>query len=241
MKQKKDLKKKLNLEVLNYTNLTHKVGKYDMPYVYCGEISNIDFLANYSQPSTYFRGKNTCVSFFEYDINFDGYKGLWNAIYYNRKDLLRLYIKRFQGVRYFISPDYSKCGDAPEVENQYRQYKGRVVSLWLETNLEAVVIPLISCANRDELGYMLDGVEDCETVAFNAKGPVGDPKQLSIFQDSIKYTVDHLKKLKTIIVYSATPNISKIRNIFSYAIDAGVKVQIPPNILLMRNALKGEC
>lgn len=239
MKQKKDLKKKLNLETLNYTNLTHKVGRLDMPYLYCGDVPDIDFLANYSQRSTYFRGERTCVSFFEYDINFDGYNGLWNAIYYNRSKLLKDYIERFQGVRYFISPDYSKCGDAPEAENQYRQYKARLVSLWLEMNLNAVVIPLVSCANRYGLSYMLDGLEDCETVAFNAKGPMGDPKQLGIFQDSIKYTVNHLKRLKTIVVYSASPDISRIRHVFSYAIDAGIKVQIPPNILQMRNALKG--
>ena len=71
MKKKKNLIKLLNLNLLDYTNTTPKYGELDMPYIRCKIIPTIDYLATYSQPSTYFKTPNTCVSFFEYDLHFD--------------------------------------------------------------------------------------------------------------------------------------------------------------------------
>ncbi len=239
MRKKKNLKKLLNLGILDYTNLTPKYGELDMPYVRCKKIPDIDYLANYSQPSTYFHSKDTCVSFFEYDQIFDGLYGLWNAIYYGIEELQEFYLERFQGVKYFVAPDFSKCGDVPEAENYHRQFRSRVVSIWLAVNLKAIVIPLVSCANESGMKYMLDGMEECTVVAFNAKGPMGDPIQLEIFKKAIKYTVDHLPELKVIIVYSASPNKEKVLEIFKYATDAGIEVEIPDNMLQSRNRLRG--
>ena len=239
MRKRKDLKKLLNLGILDYTNLTPKYGEYDMPYVCCKVIPQIDYLATYSQPHTYLKTMNTALSFFEFDKFFDGLYGLWNALYYGVKELQEFYLERFQGIRYFIAPDYSKCGDSNEIENIHRQFRSRIVSIWLAMNFDAVVIPLVSCANGIEMKYMLDGMHDCNVVAFNAKGPLGDPKQLQIFIESIKYTVDHLPKLKSIIVYSSTPNKTKIYRIFEYAIKAGIEIQVPENMLMSRNRLLG--
>lgn len=240
MHKKKNLKKLLNLGFLDYTNLTSKCGDLDMPYIRCKEIPYIDYLATYSQPSTYFYSQNTCVTFFEYDKFFDGLYGLWNAIYYDVKELQDFYIERFQGVKYFIAPDYSKCGDVSEIENYHRQFRSRIVSIWLSMNLNAVVIPLVSCANEIGMKYMLNGLEECTVVAFNAKGPMGDPKQLDIFIQSIRYTVDNLLDLQKIIVYSASSNDEKILKIFDYAIKMGIEVVVPNNMLQMRNRLRGR-
>ena len=182
---------------------------------------------------------SSCKTFFEYDVFFDGLYGLWNAIYYGVKELQEFYIERFQGVKYFISPDYSKCGDVSEAENYHRQFRSRIVSIWLAMNLKAIVIPLVSCANGLGMKYMLDGMEDCTVVAFNAKGPMGDPRQLDIFIQSIKYAVDHLPKLQVIFVYSASPNKEKVLEIFKYAIENGIEVRIPGNVLQTRNRLMG--
>lgn len=239
MRKKRNLKKLLNLGILDYTNLTPKYGKLDMPYIRCKVIPQIDFLATYSQPSTYFHSERTCVSFFEYDVFFDGLYGLWNAIYYGVKELQEFYLERFQGVKYFVAPDYSKCGDVSEAENYHRQFRSRIVAIWLAMNLKAVVIPLVSCANGIGMNYMLDGMMDCTVVAFNAKGPMGDPVQLEIFIESIKYTVDRLPNLQVIIVYSASPDKDKVLEIFRYAIDAGIDVQVPDNMLQIRNRLRG--
>lgn len=59
---------------------------------------------------------------------FDGLYGLWNAIYYGVKELQEFYLERFRGVKYFVAPDYSKCGDISEVENYHRQFRSRVAA-----------------------------------------------------------------------------------------------------------------
>ena len=51
--------------------------------------------------------------------------------------------------------------------------------------------------------------------------------------------MDRLKNLKVIIVYSASPDIEKVREIFQYAIDAGIEVRVPDNMLQTRNRLMG--
>ncbi|MBR6030174.1 MAG: DUF4417 domain-containing protein [Clostridia bacterium] len=239
MRRKKNLKKLLNLGILDYTNLTPKYGELDMPYVYCSSVPRIDYLATYSQPSTYFRTPNTAVSFFEYDVFFDGLYGLWNGIYYGITDIQDFYKERFQGVKLFIAPDYSKCGDVPEAENYHRQFRSRIVSIWLAMELDAVVIPLVSPANRVEMRYMLDGMQDCSVVAFNAKGPMGDPEQMVIFLEAIRYTVDHLPNLRSIVIYSASADVEKVRKYFQYAVEAGIDIQIPNNMLQSRNRLRG--
>ena len=239
MKKKKNLKKLLNLGIVDYTNLTPKYGDYDMPYISCKNPPIIDYLATYSQPCTYHQTHNTAVSFFEYDVFFDGLYGLWNAIYYGVYELQEFYIERFQGVKLFIAPDYSKCGDISEIENYYRQYKARIVSIWLAMNTHAVVIPLVSCANEIGMKYMLDGMQNCCVVAFNAKGPMGDPKQMVIFTKAIEYTVNHLHKLKRIIVYTSSPNLDRVYEIFKFAINAGIEIVIPDNMLQTRNRIMG--
>ncbi|MCI6285080.1 DUF4417 domain-containing protein [Selenomonas sp.] len=240
MRRKNNLKKLLNLSLLDCTNLTPKLGELDMPYVVCKNIPDIDYLADYSRPGSYHQTQHTCVHFCEYDVHMDGVDGLWNAIYYDVPKWKEYYRERFQGVRYFIAPDYSKCGDVPEAENLYRQFRSRIVSIWLVMNLQSIVIPLVSCANRQGMEYMLDGMDDCEVVAFNAKGPMGDAEQMKIFIDSIKYTVDRLQHLKRIIVYSTSPDIEKVYRIFDYAIAAGIDIQVPDNMLQTRHRIQGR-
>ncbi len=239
MKRKRNLKKLLNLQILDYTNLTVKIGELDMPYVRCRVIPKIDYLATYSKPATYFHSANTAVCFFEYDVYFDGFYGLWNAIRYGIKELQEFYLERFHGVKWFIAPDYSKCGDIPEVMNYYSQFKSRITAVWLSMNCQAGVIPLVSCANEIGMKYMLDGMDDCSIVAFNAKGALGDPQQLPVFSNAIEYTIKRLSGLKSIIVYSSSPDIDKVRELFQSAIDAGIDVQIPDNLLQSRNRLLG--
>jgi len=42
-----------------------------------------------------------------------------------------------------------------------------------------------------------------------------------------------------IIVYSSSPDIEKVKSLFQYAIDAGIDVRIPDNMLQSRNRLMG--
>ena len=82
---------------------------------------------------------------------------------------------------------------------------------------------------------MLLGLEEVETVAFGTKGNVDDEEERALLIDAIKYTVDHLNMLKTIIVYSSCKHDETIYTIFKYALDKGINVIIPNNTLQLRN------
>ena len=230
----KDLIKKLNLHYLRYTNLTYSVGKHDLPALYCNTDIYPDYIALYSQKCDYHKTKNTAVAFYQYDDTFDGQNGLYNAIYYNNEKQLDKYKQRFKGVKFFISPDYSELGDIDDIENHYRIKKARVVAIWLITELNAIVIPHITFPTISTIDFYLDGLEGCSVVAFSTKGYVDDKLEREILIEAVKYTVDRLN-LKAIIVYDVCRENENVKEIFKYAIDNGIEVVIPPNMIKNRN------
>lgn len=235
--KKKDYKKLLNLSFIDVTNQTYTCGKYDLPYITCKEIE-IDYIALYSRPNEYSKTDSTAVSFYIYDKLFDGKNGLFNAIYYNDKKRLDYYKEKFKGVKYAIAPDYSQIGDIPRIENIYRLYKARIVSIWLTLECNILVMPNITYANENYFDVMLDGMEDCKCVAFGIKGSMMDLKQKELLVKAINYTVDNLSRLKNIVIYSVCSNDNETYDIFSYAISKGIKLIIPDNVLRSRNKLK---
>ncbi|WP_082911147.1 hypothetical protein [Olegusella massiliensis] len=54
---------------------------------------------------------------------------LFNAIYYNREDLLERYRSRYADVRFLFTPDYSQFGDVSDLEEYYRLLKARIVDI----------------------------------------------------------------------------------------------------------------
>lgn len=237
MVKKNNLKKLINLNFIDLTNQTYLIGKYDLPYVTCHDIENPDYLCLYSETNNYFKTDNTCICFYQYDNMFDGIKGIFNAIYYQDEKLLAKYKSRFKGVKYAIAPDYSQCGDIPRIENLYRLFKSRLVSNWLLLECGVIVIPNITYANENYFDVMLDGMNNAEVVAFSVKGVTREVKEKELLIKAIKYTVDSLKKLKKIIVYSVSINDGKILSLFEYASSRGIEVVIPNNILKERNII----
>lgn len=122
---------------------------------------------------------------------FDGILGIFNAIYYDIDWLKNFYLERFKDIKYFIAPDYSICGDINHIENLYRMFKSRIVSVWLTLELKANVIPLITYSSEKIFSNMLDGMQDCEVVAFSTKGLRNNTKSLNMMQKALKYTVDN--------------------------------------------------
>ena len=229
-----DLIKKLNLHYLKYTNLTHYAGKHDLPALYCNTDVFPDYIALYSQKCDYHRTPNTAVAFYQFDDSFDGQNGLYSAIYYNNKKQLDGFKERFKGVRFFISPDYSELGDIDDIENIYRIKKSRVVAIWLMIELNAVVIPHITFPTISTIEFYLDGLEDCTVVAFSTKGYVSNKFEREILIEAVKYTVNRLN-LKAIVVYDVCQDNKNAEEIFKYAIEKGIRVIIPPNIIKLRN------
>ena len=235
----KDLKDKLNLRFMDLINKTTCSGSYDMPKVLSPSHVNIDYLALYSDRREYTKTGNTCVCFYEYDKAFDCKNGLFNAIYNDDINLLSEYKERFKDVLYFISPDYSLCGDMPEIVNVYNIFRSRLVSLGLTLLFDKLVIPNIAYASRKSFAYMLDGLEECNAVAFSTKGSLKDINQKELLLEAIKYTVDHLRNLRQIIIYDVSIDNSKTLELFSYATSKGIEVLIPNNLLKTRNIILG--
>ena len=229
-------KKRLLLHYLDYTNKTHKTGKLELPSVQCNTQVLPDYIALYSQVGDYCHTSRTAVAYFQFDNVFDGQHGLYNAIYYNNRRDLRAFKKRFKGVKFVIAPDCSECGDVDLLENLYRLKRSRVISLWLTIELGICVIPLITFPNLNFLPFVLEGLVECSVVAFSTKGYIDNAEEREILIKAIKLTVDTLH-LKTIVVYDVCGTDEKALAIFEYAIQKGIEVVIPDNILKGRNKL----
>ncbi len=231
MSDKKNLRKLLNLNFMEVLNSTESVGKYDLPYIAANILAYPDYIAMYSDLKEYNLTDRTCVAFYKYDSIFDGIHGLFNAIYYGVTELKNFYLERFKNVKYFIAPDYSLCGDINHIENLYRIFRARIVSIWLTLELKVTVIPNITYSDTKIFSNMLDGMEDCKVVAFSTKGIMHDKQALDLLKQALKYTVDNLKNLKTIIIYTTSIKDEYTYELFKYAADAGIKLIIPDNRL----------
>lgn len=234
-----DLRKKLNLSYLRYTNLTHAAGKHDLPALACNTEVLPDYIALSGYPAQYHKTPLTAVGYWEYDEGFDGYEGLYNAIYYDREDLLERYRNRYAGVRFFFTPDYSQFGEVNDIEEHYRLLKARIVGIWLAMELGAVVIPFITVPTPDSIEFALDGLEDCSVVAFSTKGYVNDPVERGIIKELVRLTVDKLD-LRAIVVYDVCSTNAAVDDIFSYAREKGIEVVVPANALKERNIARRE-
>lgn len=240
MKKKDNLKQLLNLNFVDLTNQTYNCGKYDLPYVRVPNLVNPDYLALYSETINYQKTNRTFVCFYQFDNKFDCRKGLYEAIYHNDKKLLKAFKERFKNVRYAISPDYSQVGDINRIENIYRLFKSRIVSLWLTLECDIIVVPNITYASENYFDVMLDGMQDTEIVAFSVKGNTTNVSERLLLEKAIKTTVDNLQYLKKIIVYSVSIDDTKVFELFNYASVKGIEVVIPNNILKARNIIMKE-
>ena len=230
-----DLRKLLLLEYQKITNKSHYVGKYDIPALYCNTDIFPDFIALYSEKSYYFRTELTAIGFFQFDIEFDGQHGLYNAIYYNNKEDLAKFKERFKGIKFVFTPDYSLLEDSDEAENIYRLKKMRVVSLWFINELGVIVIPIISFPSIRMIDYYLEGLENSSVVGISTKGHIDEPNEYNILCKMIKYIVEKKYNLKAIIVYDVCGNSYKTYQAFKIAEDLGVKIIIPDNSLKLQN------
>lgn len=235
-----DLAKKLCLQVTQVTNRSFREPFLGLPEIVCTTEVFPDFLAQCNQPSLFHKTELTGVTFNVWDNEFDGENGLYNAIYYKREERLDYFRKRFEGVKIFLSPDCSLMGDIDFIENLYRLKRIHVISLWLQLECHAIVIPNITYPNREFFTFMLLGYERCSCVSFSTKGTMNSPTDISLMQDAVKYTVDNLNNLKTIIVFNCCGDESKSRDLFKYAEEKGITVLIPPTVLSERNKILSE-
>lgn len=240
MKKKNNLNRKLLLEYTKISEYDYSCGKYDMPYLsYNDEDVLPDYLCLYKERKDYKKTLRTFVTFYQYDDEFDCLNGLFYAIYFNIKEQLDYYKERFKGVFGFISPDYTQAGDIHFIENAYRCFKARIVSIWLIIECNAVVIPNIAYVNERSKEYCFDGIEKGSIVAISAKGLIREDGQRKVLEETIKETVDNISP-KAIVVCSLTGDNEKTLSYFKYATEKGIKVITPPNSLQLRNRMRME-
>ena len=231
----KSLQELLLLNFLNVTNKTICSGKFDIPKICCTTSVYPDFLALDSEPRLFNKTIRTGVCFFRYDKQFNGYNGLYNALYYNREKELLKFKQKYKGITFAIEIDPSLCGDVPRIENLYRIFQRSVVSSWLTMDLGIIVIPLISYANEESFEDILLGIDFNSTVvAFGIKGNMNNLEEKELLRKAVKYVVDRLQ-LKAIIVYSVCGQDSEVYDVFSYATRKGIDLVIPQNTLRAQN------
>lgn len=239
-REPEDMYDLLNYNVLKLLNKAQRKGLFDMPVLHCDIKVFPDYIALYNQKSLYTKTPLTSVSFYNYDNEFDGENGLYNAIKYNKVNKLNEYKDRFKDVNYIISPDYTMFGDIHKIINLNRVLKARIVSLWFTMEMGKVVIPNISYFDEEWLPFCLDGLEECNTLAISAKGHIDNPNERELFRKVIKYVANNLPKLENIVVYSVCKNDGTVLESLMYATQKGINVVIPDNTLRHSNMKRGD-
>ncbi len=230
-----ELERLLNYSFLSLTNKTVSCGKKDLPALYCNTEVYPDFLALSSERGLYKKTNRTGICFYEFDKDFDGKSGLFESIYHDDKRRLEYFKRKFAGVKFVISPDYSEFGDIQMIENEYRLFKSRIVALWFIVEIGAIVIPNISFPTERSASFALDGYEECSVVAISTKSHLQNKEEYERLLWKIHFTVDKLN-LKAIVVYDVCSDNENALKCFSYAIGKGIEIIIPDNTLKARNA-----
>ncbi|MEE3343546.1 MAG: DUF4417 domain-containing protein [Bacilli bacterium] len=237
MRKVDNIEIKTRLEYLRILNTTTPSNSGRMPNLKCNLEVYPDFLALYTEPGKYTKTLLTALCFYLWDEKFDDHDGLLNSIKYNIREKLDFYKKRFHGVKMIISPDYSLVGNIYPTINEGRIFDSRLVALWFANELGIITIPNMTYTDEDSFETMIDGIEECKVVCFNAMSCLTDKDNRKKLEKAIKFTVDHLK-LNAIIVYTSTTNDDIINDIFKYAIENNVKVVIPDNTIRESNRRK---
>lgn len=201
-------------------------GEYDMPLIgNFDDLSELDYIALFSDVGEYSKTNNTCVAFYQYDHIFDGIHGLYNSIVYKDKKRLEKFKKRFKNVKYIISPDYSLYGDFPNALQITNVYKSRICSAWLIANTNAKIIPNIRWSFEFSYKYCFDGIINGSNIAISILGQVRNKKNKKMFLEGFKKAIDHINP-KSIIVYGFVTK-NNFYEFFGYAKSKGVKIIIP--------------
>lgn len=235
MSNKNNLQKKLNLNYTWLASQVYKEGPYDIPILHCKDDYIPDFIALYSETGIYHKTKYTTICFHQNDDVFNGIDGLCNAVYYDNKARLKYFKDRFADCHYFIMPDCSLTYDQDSWDIIFRTALMRLTCLWLTFELKAHVVPLITYGIDDTFNLMITGLKECETVAFSLKGSLLEKYKEEQLKRVIKYTVDNLHNLKSIIIYDDCMEDETVYKLFEHATNKGIKLLIPPNTLKNQN------
>ena len=232
-RQQKELRYLLNYGIADLLNKAI-LNKYHLPVHHCNPSIYPDFIALNTEPSKFHHTSRTALGFYSYDRSFDKIDGLYNAIYYRDKELLRSFREQYKDIKFVIGPDYSIFDNVWNYENKSRLFKIRIAMLWFVLETGAVVIPNAIYASLDRLPEYLSGFENCTVMCFSTKGHVRNSKDRRRVKETVKYVVDNFP-LKVLLVYSVCGNDATSLKLFNYAASNGVEVRIVNNTMRERN------
>jgi hypothetical protein len=237
VKEKRNLKKKLNYNHLKLTNKTLCCGELDLPEIQCELAEMPDYIALYRQPSEYHKTNRTAVCFYDYDNEMDGQNGLYNAIKYDNKKDLEKYKERFSGIKVFFMPDYSVFGDIQAYENHHRIGRAREVALWLTMENDSIVIPNIAAGSIKDFEYIFDGYEKVKVAGISTKSKLPKREDRKLLQATIDEAVIRMPALETFVVYDISAENIDANILFSGAKEKGINIVIPDNSMKIRNRI----
>ena len=201
-------------------------GSFDMPVVgNFNDISNIDYIALFSDTSEYKKTENTAVCFYQYDHVFDGIHGLYNSIIYKDEKRLAKYRERFKGVKWIVAPDYSLFGDFPNALQIFNVYRSRVCVCWLASNTSAKIIPNVRWSFPFTFEYSFDGIMKGSNIAIGLVGLTKGNNNRLMFLEGFKKMVDTIQP-KAILVYGFVTE-SNIEVLLGYAMERGIRIIVP--------------
>lgn len=232
-RKERELRYQLNYCIADLLNMAI-INDDWLPIHHCDPSVYPDYIALNTEPSKFHLTPATALGFYSYDRSFDKIDGLYNAIYYRNKPLLKRYKELYSDIRFVIAPDYSLFDDIWPYENDSRLLKIRVLMLWFLIEIHAIVIPNAVYVSTDKLPRYFSGFENCTVICFSTKGQVRYSKNRARVRETVKYAVDHLP-LKMILVYSVCGNDQTALKLFDYAISNGVEIRIVDNTLRRRN------
>ena len=112
----------------------------------------------------------------------------------------------------------------------------RVVGSYLVNELDKVVIPNISIIDELTKEVALEGIDKGSAVAISTKGLLKGKNKQELLNCIINETISAIQP-KIVILYNVGAKSPKLEEIVTRLKNAGVKVIIPPNKLLIRNQI----
>lgn len=234
MKLKNDFLLRRNGSQIEMTNFNYYSGEFDFSTIWCPRLPHkIDYIALYDSPSEYEKTDNTAIAFFLDDVIWNGQDGLFASIYYENTKRQAFFKRRFarndQRPPIFIEPDVSLFGDMDRASIIWAYKQMATISTFLVNECGGIVIPLITFSTEKDFPLMIEGKQDTEVAAFSLFGYMRDTGEGERIVNAVKYTCDHLKALKEIVVYTSCPIETRNVAYFEYAIRKGIEIVIPDN------------
>ncbi len=191
-----------------------------------------DFFALDSELGLYHKTNKTCICFFREDQFFDKMDGLNNTIKYKNLKLLKYYKNRYDGVKYFVSTDYSLNGDFDKETLLHNLKRQCIDFLWFSFELNAICYPLMTYGNEQSLSWCFEHIMIGSNIVVSLKMVMTGPER-KLFTKALRVLVD-TRKPKALLVYSVAKHETTMK-ILDYAVQKSIKIIEIPNTLMLRN------